>query len=226
MGIFTDFISNAKTFASGDRLAEYIAAMRTKMGDLVDTSGDAKNEVNSIAHDATVDGGTFTLGFNLNDGSAVFTTAAIAFGASAATIQAAINTASPASIADDAIVVTGGNIATADVVLTYSGATVSGRNQPTVVVGNSLTASAVAVAAPAVTVTANGGGSRSGWLVLKALGVITDAPPAAGVVLVVTPGSNLLKVAPWLIKAIAREMSVQDRNDAVYAGILSGLGMS
>lgn len=226
MGIFTNFVSNCKTFTSADRLAEQMALLAARMGDIVDSGAAARNEVNTIAHNATIDGGTFTLGFNLNNGSAVFTTAAIVFGANAATIQAAINTASPASIADDAIVVTGGNMATTDVVLTYSGASVSGRNQPTVVVGNSLTASAVPVTAPAVTVTADGQPDRSGWSILKAMGVITDSAPAAGVVVVVTAGANLLLTPPWLIKAMAKEIAVQDRNDAVYAGILSGLGMS
>jgi hypothetical protein len=115
-------------------------------GDIdVPATHDAVNEVQIIGEytDDDVDGGTFTLTFNLKD-LEPFTTAAIAFGASAATIKTAINVAATSaavpSWTNNDIGVTGGDLTSADVTLTFSGDSVSAaHHSQTTIDGSALT---------------------------------------------------------------------------------------
>lgn len=237
MGVFTDLFAAAQGIdsvppAEGERRAVYagLDAMRDRLGDVDYPVGfTATNEVQSIAFNALIDGGTFTLTITLADGT-TFTTAAIAYNANAATIQAAIDTASPASVANAAIVVTGGNLATANVVLTFSGSGASAQNVATTVVGNSLTDGGVPVATPVVTTVTEGQANRPAWALLKLTSVIDGTPPVQGTSEVLVSGStraaNVRYPDAGVIRALAREAAIADGNDAVEAAILTVAGLS
>lgn len=85
------------------------------------------NEVQTLHKTGTVSGGTFTLTFKGE------TTAAIAFGATAGTIQAALLLLSNLDTGD--VAVTGGAAGTADVIFTFGGIYAS-LDVPLIVVGN------------------------------------------------------------------------------------------
>lgn len=223
MGLYTTLLSNAKSFdvtpADGvaDAVARKVEEYQRKQGDLALPSAFAvRNSVYTIEHNTNIDGGTYTLTVTLRNG-VTYTTAAIAFDANAATIQAALDTASPASVTDAHVVVTGGDIATADIVLTFSGATVDGERHFVTIDGAELLDDVTPVANPAVEETAVGQTDREPWAILKALDVITDAaPPVQGLATPApTPGVNALNVPPWFIRAMALEASVQDHNPDV-----------
>ena len=142
-------------------------------------SGDTAivNEAESIAvYGGTVDGGTFTLQFNLA-GGVTFTTAGIAHNANAAIVQTAIDTASPVGIGDGHIVVAGGPLTTTPMTFTFSGASVAGANHGAIVVdGTSLTGGG---SAGAVSQTTAGQAGRAAWEALQMAGIIGGTIGAA-----------------------------------------------
>src|SRR5690606_28246242 len=92
-------------------------------------------------------GGTFTLTFNL-DGESPFTTAAIAYDANAATVEAAIDAAATlAAVAgwtNGDITVSGGPLTAGDLVLTFDGTSVAQTDHgQTTINGAGLTSSAL-----------------------------------------------------------------------------------
>ena len=223
MGIYASLLSGKKTFAASDRVAEQIDHYSDLQGDpALPAAFEAADEVQTITADVTAGGGTYTLTITLSNG-VTFTTAAIAYDANAATIEAAIDTASPASVPVGDIDVTGGPFSTTDIVLTYEDV-VGGQNQPLVVFGNSVTDGMDPVADPAVTRTTTGQPARYVWAALKALGVIadTEAPPQLAMVNA-TAGPNSLHVKPWFIRELAQEAAVQDGTNDSYAAICSVL---
>lgn len=96
----------------------------------------ADDAVHTLPIDATIDGGNYTLTVTLRNGE-TFTTGNIAWNANAATIEGAIDTAATAASitgwTNGDISVSGGDIATAPVVLTFDGDSVSGTNHPVTV---------------------------------------------------------------------------------------------
>jgi hypothetical protein len=101
----------------------------------------AVNAVHTISRDEDVAGGNYTLTITIAADPAknrlvnqTFTTANIAHNANAATIQTAINSAATSAgvigWTNGHIVVTGGALAAANIVLTFSGASVSGTKHP------------------------------------------------------------------------------------------------
>lgn len=99
----------------------------------VNSTYQADDAIHTIAADVSIVSGNWTITVNLYSGES-FTTASIAFGANAATIEGAIDAAATAaSVAgwtNGDISVSGGSIDTADVVLTYDGASVTNLNHP------------------------------------------------------------------------------------------------
>jgi len=160
--IFTDLLANAETFDASEghagisrAITRELVAVRALLGDpdYPAAMEGADNEVQRIAQFAVnpATPATFTLTFNLF-GGVTFTTAAIAFGASAATVQTAIDAASPGSIGNGHIVVTGGGLNAADLVLTFSGASVAGKQHSQ----TTITSTATAFPSPATVQTTPG----------------------------------------------------------------------
>lgn len=215
MGAVADLLAAPKSFTVPSSLSKYLLNKTNGIDPAVPAAYAAKNEVNNIAvYSGTVSGGTFTLTFLLRNG-VTFTTAAIAFDAVAATIQTAIDTASPASVGDGHIVITGGPMTTTPLVITYSGASVAGQNHAQVTAdGASLTGGGTM---GAITTSVDGQTARNARAVLLNLGVVADAtPPAQGALTAPTKGANLLGVAPWVIRELAQEVAFEDLDNDIY----------
>lgn len=198
MGVLSDLLATADTFdtsatrQAGSRVTyRQLVDILNEQGDFAYPSGfDVANEVQSIAvlHE-DVDGGTFTLVFTMEDGAEV-TTGNIAFGANAATILGAINTAFttatyPAWTNGD-IAVAGGALTSAPVTLTFSGASVAGRNHGLTVMDGALLTDGGSPIDPfggEITQSTAGGTGRAAWAALVALGIITVDLPDQGAAL-------------------------------------------
>jgi hypothetical protein len=177
----------------------------------------------------TPSAGTFTLAFSLWSGE-TFTTAAIAYDADAATIEAAIDTAAAlASIAGfeaGDIAVTGGPLDADDITLTYSGDSVASQNHGEVEIAvTGLTGGT----AGDESVTTEGQSNRTGWAALRVSGCISSDPPAQGedptTVTAVDRVANPHMPDQGTIRDLAREAAIEDQNEAVYTAIMAAFGL-
>lgn len=240
MGIYSDFLNNVTTVDTSlpregeDRvIVRQINALMDRQGDRDYPSGYAKaDEVQEIAtYDGTVSGGTFTLTFSLWSGE-TFTTDNIAYDADASTIETAIDTAAAAAgikgfTAGD-ISVSGGNLGSAALVLTYDGDSVAGQNHdPVVIDGTNLTGGG---SAGEVSVKTEGQSNRTAWAILVECGAITVTLPAQGdsptdVAAATSRATNPLLPDAGTLRALARAAAVDDRNQDVEDAILDALGL-
>ena len=141
---------------SGDDVDETDQAQTTIDGALLTIAGTAGapststqgvvgvNEVQSIApYLNTVTGGTYTLSLTINGGGVV-TTGALAYNASAATVQTAVNAVS--GVTAGHVAITGGPLTTTALTVTFSGADVDKTNQTqTTIDGSSLVSTGLTV---------------------------------------------------------------------------------
>ena len=160
-------------------LKRYIQELEDISGDPPYLSRDSmSNEVQSIAtHVPTVSGGTFALTVKLFNGE-TFTTAAIAFAATAGTIETAIDVAASGVVTgwtNGDITVAGGDLNTAPVTLTFDGTSVwRQKHFLTVIDGALLTGGG---SAGAVSVSTDGQPNRPALAVLNLIGLTTDTQP-------------------------------------------------
>lgn len=219
MGMIADVVSGKKTFSATSPLARFLTAELAKRLDPPDPDvGAAVNAVHTITKDGTNHtGGTFTITVTLRNGE-TFTTAGIAYNASAATIETALDTAATtASITgwtNGDITVSGGNLQTAAVVLTFDGASVAGICHPiSSFNGASLTGGAEPTTR--VTRTTAGQTTRKPWALLKAWGVISGTIPAQDAAVATTgftAGGNLRKIPQWVVRELLQEGAAIDAN--------------
>lgn len=243
MGIYSDILATAETIDIGNSdgrvardkmLVRSLEALQAIQGDRdYPAAFDETDEIQSIAvYDGTVSGGDFTLTISLF-GLDPFTTDAIAFDANAATIEAAIDTAAAAAnvpdfVAGD-IAVTGGDLGSAPVVLTYSGDSVAGRNHGEVTIDDTgLTGGG---SAGAVSTTTEGQTKRTAWAILSACGAIGGTIPAQGEAPSSISAATNRHTNPHLpsqdvLRALAHEAAVVDGNADVETEILRVLGLS
>lgn len=195
--IVTDALTNALTY---DVTGEIIAADKRIHRDLVTrcncaypASLDSSPPVPAVAEVQDISagdrtGGTFELDFDLGD-SQTFSAVAIAFNATAGAIETAIDTAANGTVTgwtDGDIAVTGGPVGAggATVTLTFSGASVLGKDAVlTVVDGANLTGGTTDPVASDVTdgaPTVPGTPARFWFAALKLMGVIEGTDPAFG----------------------------------------------
>lgn len=234
MGLISDFYAANATIPTAaprvgiDRAVFSELEGQRQLVDPATTGNTAVNEVQSIAFNANIDGGTFKLKITLVDGT-TYTTANITWSANAATIQTALDTASPATVANGAVVVSGGNLATANVVLTYSGTGTAGTN-PAIAefVDEALTDGGVGVDTPVITVTTAGQPTRTALPILFALGVFVGDAPVQGAVPTFTVGDRTYGKfpSPDTIRDLARQAAIEDNNDALYGYILDALDVA
>lgn len=189
MGVIADYlaasvvIDHANPIDVLDRRAYRELQAIGAEGDFVLPSAcQAADEVQEIGvYSGTVDGGTFTLAFDLASGE-TFTTAAIAYDADAATIETAIDTAATLAGVEGwtngDISVTGGDLTSDPVVLTYDGNSVKEQNHGLVVMDDSLLTGGGG--AGDIEVTVEGQADRLGYGVLVGLGIVTGTLPAEG----------------------------------------------
>lgn len=136
MGVFTDLASGVAAIGASNpgvdkEVRRQLKGLGIVTGDPVLTGVEVSaNEVQTIAQFSVnpATPATYTLTFNLFGGSS-YTTSALAFGANAATVQTAVDTAVaayPGYVAGH-IAVTGGGLNAAALTLTFSGSSVSGK---------------------------------------------------------------------------------------------------
>jgi hypothetical protein len=192
----------------------------------------AVNEVQEIAvYEGTVDGGTFTLEFDLASGE-TFTTAAIAYNADAAIIESAIDTA--ATLAgiegwtNGDISVSGGDLTSDPVVLTYDGDSVKEQNHGLVVMDDSLLTGGGS--GGEIEATTEGQADRLGYGVLVGLGIVTGTLPAEGdIPTLLTQGAVVgqRRLSAETIRAIALDIAMAEgeNSQAMYDAICTAAGV-
>jgi hypothetical protein len=243
MGILADLLANAASIDTsvphegGDRVTDrQIQAFIDTIGDpSTYPSGTGATAVNEVqeqaAHEAGVDGGTFTLTVTLYDGTS-FTTAAIAFDAVAATIEAAIDTAADPKVQGFAagdIAVTGGPGTTTPIVYTFDGASVAGKNHGLIVATSSLTDGGVPEATGAVTVTTAGRSSRIAIAALVVLGILNAADiqvqgDNTGYTAQNVRGKFPHQLSEDTVRDIIRQAAVEEKNAGLETALLTLLG--
>lgn len=241
MGVYTDLLTNAKSWDSGGADGISVATDRVitseienfkARADVPYPSGYAEaDEVQVIAAFVpTVSGGNFTLTVTI-DGDA-HTTANIAYDAIEATIETALDTVCTGNVAGwtngDISVALTGNLTANAATLTYDGGSVDATNQPAVTINDVDLSGGGGVGA--VTTTTNGqSGPRTALAALNVMGVINGPPPAQGttsVTATTTRASN-----PWYprqetLQALAMQASIEDSTDALYASLMTAMGLS
>jgi hypothetical protein len=236
--VLADLLASPKTFSAtkprtGDNrlIHQQLAEILRDQGDFEYPAGyTGVNEVQNIAiFGGSVSAGTFTLTVTLRSGQS-FTTAGIAFGANAATIQTAIDVAATAAAVpgwvNGHIVVSGGPLTTTPLVLTFSGASVAANNHgQTTINGAGLTGGT----AGAATTSVDGQTNRKAWATLKVLGLVTSAPPAQGANptgIVTSPkGAIPHGLSKTTLKALITEAAIEDLNNGVSTALLAAFGL-
>lgn len=231
MLVLDSFVNGSlKTIGSDSPVLRTLKRLLADIGDTdMPANLQAINEVQSIAkYTGTVTAGTIKITITLASGLS-FQTAAIVYNAAAATILAAINTAATGVVpgwTNGDIAVAGGDLTTAAVTLTFSGASVAGQNIGlTVVDGSALTGGT----AGAVTVTTEGQSARLSWAVLLRLGIIGGTVPVQGSNPVgITAGYKRGQFPFGLhddtVQALITEAAVEDGNANVSTTLNSLLG--
>lgn len=232
MNVIATLLANAKSISATPRSAAHweLSCIAQQRGDFdIPAALAAANEVQSIAkYTGTVTAGTFTLTITLASGKS-FTTAAIAYNATAATIQSAIDTAATSAgvtgWTNGDIAVAGGDLTTAAVTLTFSGNSVKNQNQGLTAITGTLTGGS----AGAVTVTTNGQADRLAWAVLQQFSIIGGTVPAQGadptaVTAVLTRGQFPFSLSDNAVQELIHEAAVQDNNVNVTTTLNKLLG--
>lgn len=230
MGIYADILAAHQSFEVPGRFALYLQNL-LNIGDppITAFSGfEVADEVQTFAAVDDASDGTYTITVQVRfkDTGVVitFTTGNLDHDANAATIETAIDSASPATVPNGAISVSGGPLDTNPVVLTFDGNAVDETSHPLATITSALTDGMDPVGDASYTAarTTPGQTQRTSWAILKALGVIADAaPPPQGEIVAVTAGANLRHVKPWFIRAIAEEAAAEDSQRESYEAIMA-----
>lgn len=220
-----------KAMAPSSPSLRELSRLLGSVGDFdVPTSLLAVNEVQSIAkYGGTVTAGTPTLTITLASGK-TFTTAAFAYNAAAATIQAAIDAAATAAgvsgWTNGDIVVAGGDLTAAPVTLTFSGASVAGQKPGlTSIDGTTL----VGGTAGAVSITTNGQSDRMAWALLQRFGLVNGTVPVqgsdpTGITAGYKRGQFPFGISDQLVQDLIEEATIEDRNTNVRTTLNSLIG--
>lgn len=197
-----------------------------------EAGGGAANEVQSLAQYAeNFSSGEFTLTIKLSNASE-FTTAGIAYDATAATVETAIDVAATAASlgigwTNGDISVSNGPLTTTALLLTYDGASVDELSHNQAVI-NVNTLSGGTLATPAEE-TLSGGteNDRNAWASLIALGIALegDVPPLGDDTVPFNrasdPGNNPGYPSSATIRALAAEASIADDNISTQNEVLA-----
>lgn len=239
MGTIQDWLDNSDTMQqSGQRvgLQRSVQEDLNKIKDLYadparPSSYDAVNAVYTEGtYDGSVTGGDRTITITLFNGE-TFTTAAIAYNASAATIESAIDTAATGVVTgwtNGDISVSGGDPTTAAVVYTFDGSSVAGGRHTLSIDGSGLTGGG---SLGTVTETTPGQSVRYSWALLATLNVITAGMPDQGdnpssLTVGEVGSSNPVVPNQQALRTIAKAAAIEDGNAQVETSILSALGLS
>ena len=231
MGVFQDFLDNAKTFKSTDPVARFVQQIINRQLDpALPSAAGATDAVHSVAT-STQTSGNMTLTVTLRNGE-TFTTGNIAYNANAAAVESAIDsaatTASITGWTNGDISVSGTAVDNGPIVLTFDGSSVAGIAHPVTVLTD---VDGAGGAWGAVSITTKGQTIRRALGVLFALSVLDDAtvPEQSADVSVsgVAIGSSdrYGKFPQGILRDIAREAAAEDDNNNTYHTIIESLGI-
>lgn len=218
MGVFTDLSEGVAAIGASNpgidkNVRRELKGLGIVTGDPVLTGVEiSANEVQTITQFSVnpVTPATYTLTFNLFGGY-TYTTAAIAFGANAATVQTAVDTAVAAypSYVAGHIAVTGGGLNAAAFTLTFSGASVAGKQHGQ----TTITSNAVPTASTPVTTSTPGDVSHNevqsiaAFVNVPTAGTYTLSITTAGKAAVTTAGIAIAANAATIKTAINTAMT-------------------
>jgi hypothetical protein len=216
--------------ATDAAITDEIKTFKARQSDLATPTAFAvKDEVQSIStFNGTATSGNFTLTINL-DGESAFTTGNIAWNASAATIEGAINTAATTANVTgwangDISVALTTNLNNAAATLTFDGDSVDEtRHALTVMNKVDLDANV-----STVTVTTYGQPKRVVWAAMDAMGLVTGGPPPRGTTTGLTANttrdSNFYYPRQETLQALAMQAAIEDDHDPLYAFLMNLFG--
>lgn len=187
----------------------------------VSTANSAATMVAEISELVDSSGGTYTLTVSIPTRGITYTTAAIAYNAAAATIEAALDTASPSTVANGEIDVQdsgAAGLSDGDLTLTASG---SLAEMPVLITINAASVTGTS-AGGEVTYTTAGQGDRGAVQALFSMAIVTGTMPQSGV----SP-TDWVKPAPmgrtrpkeYQIKQLAIKAAQEEGNDDYYDAV-------
>lgn len=239
MGLYTDLLTNAAAWDSGTNgngvndmtptdaaITDEIKAFSVLQSDPAANSAfTARDEVQSIStFNGTATSGNFTLTLNLA-GESAFTTGNLAWDASAATIETAIDVAATAAAVTgwtngDISVALTTNLNDAAATLTFDGVSVT-ETRPALTVMNDVDLDANVSTA---TVTTYGQANRYAWAAMDVMGLLTGGPPVtgetSGLAATTTPLSHLGYPKQETLQALAMQAAIEDGTDAIYQDLM------
>ena len=225
MGALAQLQAQAKTFAPESPLARWIAAelARLTADEAVPAAAVAIDAIGSLA-DSTQTSGNMTLTVGIRQANGQIesaTTANIAFNATAAAVESAIDTALTGVVTgwtNGDVTVSGTAVNSGPLTFTFDGASVTGKQAPLIVLTD-VDGAGGAWGAPSVT--ADGQTERAALGVLLNYSIIAGTVPAQGAATdgtAFTKGTNN-RVPSNIVKAIMREAAAEDANNSTYHGI-------
>lgn len=228
MGIYTDLASSTQIPSSGrvglDRSSAGQLLNKAAMGDLGVRAGfGAQSAVTRIAaHTGTPTGGNYTLTVSIPTLGVEFTTASIAYNAAAATIETAIDTASPASVPNGDLAVTEeGSAGLSDGYIDIT-AEDAVANMPVHITINDVD---MAGGSPGeVTLTTAGQGNRKAAQALFDMNVVSGALWTSGLAVSgLTRPASVGQTRPryQLIRDLAIMAAVEDGSDSIYDAVMA-----
>lgn len=239
MGVYTDLLAGAKSWDAGnsdgtvatDRvITQQIERFQARQGDVPAPSEYAEaDEVQEIAAFVpTVSSGNFTLTVNI--AGAALTTANIAFDATAAAIESAIDTVCSGNVAGwtngDISVALTGDLTANPATLTYDGTSVDATNHPAIIISDVDLGGGGSPGA--VTTTTNGQTVRLALAALNVMGIIDSPPPEQGTTTVVattTRASNPYFPGQETLQALAMQAAIDDDTGAIYGTLMAAMGL-
>jgi hypothetical protein len=190
------------------------------------------NEVQSVAiFPLTPTSGNYTLNFTLSDATN-FITGNIAYGASAATIETAIDVAATAepvpAWANGDITVSGGPLTTDAVLLTFDGSSVYRKDHSATVVAD-VNLDGYAIPG-AVTTTTQGQSTRTVWEVMEIMGLVAGGPPVQGTTSGLSAPTSRISSPHYprqaTLQALAQQAAIDDESDDIYGALMALFGQT
>lgn len=234
MGVIQDMLDNAQSIRSGEPVDRYLRSLLTRQVDPEVPGVAMPSDARHTLTPATMTGGNFTLTFTLRNGE-TFTTGNIAFNASAATVETAINEQASGVVTgwtNGDISVTGGPVNGAfDTAFNFTGNSVSEANHPITVLNDVDGTGGSWGTINKGSSTLAGQSARYAMGVLIALGVLDDATfpeqsaPASNSAYAIASEDRYNKFPGDVLTGLAREMAAEDANNDSYHSLIASLGI-
>jgi len=233
MGIIAQIQAQALTFAPESPLGRWLQSEANRIAPadaVIPTNAAASDAVGSLA-DSTHTSGNLTLTIGIRQASGLIesaTTANIAFDATAATVESAVDTTLTAVVTgwtNGDITVSGTAVNSGPLTFTYDGASVTGKEAPLIVL---VDVDGAGGAFGATSITTTGQTERAALSMLLNYGIITGSVAAQSAENVSGTGftkgtTDGTRIPGSLIKALMKEAAAEDANNSTYHAIEEAL---